>query len=217
VVDRGRWEVCEDARFSGRCAILRRGSYPTLRDMGLNNSISSVRPFEGRGGGRAGYAEPAPVMAAPQPEWRVRRGESTYEVPVAQVRGIAGPPSQRCWVERQQVAEPVRGNDANIGGALIGGLVGGILGHQVGGGTGKDLATAGGAVAGAVVGSNIANSNSGGTRVVNRDVQRCENVANAQPEYYDVMYIHNGVQHHVQMKNPPGPTIRVNERGEPRM
>ena len=56
---------------------------------------------------------------------------------------------------------------------------------------------------------------SGGT-VTSRDVQRCENVANAQPDYYDVVYFHNGVEHHVQMKNPPGPTIRVNARSEPR-
>lgn len=214
VVDRGRWEVCEEARFEGRCVILRRGSYPSLREMGLNNTISSVRRFEGRGHARV--YEPVPAMPAPQPEWRVRGGEATFEVPVSQVRGIAGPPSQRCWVERQQIAEPAR-NDANIGGALIGGIVGGILGHQVGGGTGKDLATAGGAVAGAVVGSNLASDNAGGSRIVNRDVQRCENVSNARPEYYDVVYFHNGIEHHVQMKNPPGPTIRVNERGEPRM
>jgi uncharacterized protein YcfJ len=186
--------------------------------MGLNNSISSVRPFEGRGHAR--NVEPVPMPApAPQAayEWRMRPGEQVFDVPVSQVRGISGPPSQRCWVERQQYTEPARGNDANIGGAVIGGIVGGILGHQVGGGTGKDLATAGGAVAGAVVGSNIANNNSGGTRLASRDVQRCENVANAQPEYYDVVYVFNGVEHRVQMKNPPGPTIRVNGRGEPRM
>src|SRR5258706_15954091 len=41
VVDRGRWEVCEDARFEGRCVILRRGSYDSLRGMGLDNRISS--------------------------------------------------------------------------------------------------------------------------------------------------------------------------------
>ncbi|CAG4883052.1 protein of unknown function [Georgfuchsia toluolica] len=38
-----RWEVCEDRRFSGRCAILRQGQYPSLAAMGLNDRISSVR------------------------------------------------------------------------------------------------------------------------------------------------------------------------------
>jgi hypothetical protein len=48
VVRSGRWEVCEDARFSGRCAVLRPGRYPDLRAMGLNNQVSSVRPASGR-------------------------------------------------------------------------------------------------------------------------------------------------------------------------
>lgn len=38
-----RWQVCEDARFSGRCAVLRPGRYATLREIGLNNRISSVQ------------------------------------------------------------------------------------------------------------------------------------------------------------------------------
>ena len=37
-------------------------------------------------------------------------------------------------------------------GTVIGGVVGGVLGHQVGGGTGKDIATVAGVVGGAVVG-----------------------------------------------------------------
>ena len=38
-----RWEVCEDARFSGRCVVLRPGRYPSLAAMGLNDRVSSVR------------------------------------------------------------------------------------------------------------------------------------------------------------------------------
>src|SRR5919112_1920347 len=63
VVERGRWEVCEDARFEGKCVVLRRGSYESLRDMGLNNRISSVRPAEGRRS--AAYEAPQPVAPAP--------------------------------------------------------------------------------------------------------------------------------------------------------
>jgi hypothetical protein len=44
VVHRGRWEACEDARFDGRCIVLRRGRYPSLAAMGLNDRVSSVRP-----------------------------------------------------------------------------------------------------------------------------------------------------------------------------
>ena len=39
-----RWEVCEDRRFRGRCIILRRGDYPSLAAMGLNDRVASVRP-----------------------------------------------------------------------------------------------------------------------------------------------------------------------------
>jgi len=35
-----RFEVCEDARFSGRCVVLRPGRYPSLSAMGLNDRIS---------------------------------------------------------------------------------------------------------------------------------------------------------------------------------
>ena len=43
VVEREFWEVCEDVRFGGRCAVLRPGRYPSLSSMGLDNRISSVR------------------------------------------------------------------------------------------------------------------------------------------------------------------------------
>ena len=39
-----RWEVCDDARFEGRCVVLRPGRYPSLNAMGLNDRVSSVRP-----------------------------------------------------------------------------------------------------------------------------------------------------------------------------
>ena len=44
VVGNGRWEVCEDSRFEGRCVVLRKGSYDSLRGLGLENKVSSVRP-----------------------------------------------------------------------------------------------------------------------------------------------------------------------------
>src|SRR4029079_18842961 len=152
VVDRGRWEVCEDAGFHGRCVVLRRGSYDSLRAMGLNNQISSVRPVDNnRQAYRAEEPVPAPVPAY---EWRRRPNERLIEVPVTSVRAVMGPPEQRCWVERQAVAEPSR--DLNVPGAVIGGVVGGILGHQIGGGSGKTLATIGGGAGGRGGGGKLA-------------------------------------------------------------
>ena len=206
VVDSGRWEVCENARFEGRCAVLRRGSYDSLSRMGMNDRISSVRPVEGR----ARYDNQPEPVAAPSYEYRRRPSERVFDAPVTSVRAVVGPPEQRCWVERQQVTEPSR---PNVGGAVVGALVGGILGHQVGRGTGRDVATAGGAIGGAVVGSNVGRSG-GGT--YERDVQRCETAASGPPQYWDVTYLFRDVEHRVQMSAPPGPTIAVNQYGEPR-
>ncbi len=208
VVDRGRWEVCEDARFHGRCVILRKGSYDSLRGMGLDNRISSVRRVTSR---REAVEEAPQPLAAPTYEYRRRPEERLFEVPVSSVRAVAGPPEQRCWVERQ----PAERRDLNTTGGIIGGLVGGILGHQLGGGSGKTVATIGGAVAGGALGANVDRIRDPAT---GRDVQRCENVAStAAPAYYDVVYSFRGVEHRVQMTTPPGRTIEVNGRGEPRL
>lgn len=52
-------------------------------------------------------------------------------------------------------------------GTIIGGVVGGVLGHQVGGGTGKDIATAAGVVGGAVVGHELDKRNQQQTETYN--------------------------------------------------
>ncbi|MBC7601792.1 MAG: glycine zipper 2TM domain-containing protein [Ramlibacter sp.] len=211
VVDHGRWEVCEHARFEGRCVVLRRGSYPSLRDIGMNNTISSVRPLLRD---RPGYEEPQPFAEVPDYEWRRRSNERVYEVPVTSVRAVVGAPNQRCWVERQQVPVAAPRGEPNVGGAVVGALIGGVLGHQVGRGGGRDAATAAGVIGGAAIGANTGNT--GGTAYVDRDVQRCQTVSNAVPEYWDVTYNYRGMEHRIQMSAAPGPTIIVNERGEPR-
>ena len=212
VVDRGRWEVCEDARFEGRCVVLRRGSYESLRGMGMDNRISSVRPVSDR----RQYDNEAPqALAEPNYEYRRRPEERLREVPVTSVRAVLGTPEQRCWVERQQLAEPEQRRDINVPGAIIGGVLGGILGHQVGGGTGKDLATVGGAVGGAALGANV--DRFGNPTPSTRDVRRCENTAAGAPQYWDVTYDYRGVEHHVQMTSAPGRTIMINPNGEPRL
>jgi uncharacterized protein YcfJ len=136
-----------------------------------------------------------------------------HEVNVASVRAVVGPPEQRCWVEREQfAAAPSSG--PNVAGAIVGGIIGGVLGHQIGGGRGRDVATAGGAVAGAAIG---ANTGRGGGEVYSQDVQRCAAFSDSsRPEYWDVTYYFRGVEHRAQMSAPPGPTLWVNDDGEPR-
>ncbi len=212
VVEHGRWEVCEQPRFEGRCAVLRRGNYPDLRATGLQWDIASVRPAaEGRH-----YDDEPQASAGDDYAYRRRANERVREVPVEDVRAIMGPPNQHCWVERQAVQAAPNPN-ANVGGAVVGAIVGGILGHQVGGGSGRDAATVAGAVGGAVVGNNIAGRNAAPGYVTTQDVQRCQTVQGT-PAYYEVTYNYRGVHHTVQMSAPPASnTIIVNERGEPRM
>ncbi len=235
VVTGGTWQVCEDAQFQGRCVVLQPGNYDSLRQMGMSARISSVRPVDSVArydyapapvygpppdyGPPPGAYAPPPVVAAapgygppPAPGYGPPPGERLYQVPVTSVHAVVGPPEQRCWVERQQVYE----NRAapTFPAAIAGAVIGGILGHQIGGGRGRDVATAGGAVAGAAIGANVGR---GDQSVYGQDVQRCENVqGQLQPDYWDVTYNFRGVEHRVQMSSPPGPTLTVDDNGDPR-
>lgn len=209
VVRDGVWVVCQDVGLSGNCRVLQRGNYGSLRELGLDNRVSSTWPLDANGRFAIQAAAPAPQ---PDQDYRRRRNERLYEARVVSVRAVVGPPNERCWTERQQVADQGR-NDPNVGGAIAGAIIGGILGHQVGGGTGKDIATAGGVMAGAVIGSKAGQSDSRGSE---RDVRRCETTPSGPPQYWDVTYEYRGVEHRVQMTSPPGKTIPVNRQGEPR-
>jgi uncharacterized protein YcfJ len=208
IVERGQWQVCEDAYFRGRCIVLKPGQYPSLAAMSLNNRISSMRRVQGRPD--YVYAPPPPPPPAPYPYYP-HHGETLYQANVVAVRAVVGPPEQRCWVEQQQV---VTGGGPNVGGAVIGGILGGVLGHQIGSGRGNDVATAVGAVTGAAVGANV---NRGGSQVSTQNVQRCAAVPSSAPAYWDVTYVFRGTTHRAQLAFAPGPTITVNGRGEPRV
>jgi len=228
IVQSGTWQVCEDSRFEGRCVILQPGQYPSLSDMGMGREISSIRAVDQRYGanddrryiaqGQPAYVAPAPEPAyvAPAPaypaqpqgyDYRRRGDERLFEAQVTQVRAVVGPSDQRCWVERRELG------NANIPGAIVGGVIGGVLGHQIGGGRGQDAATIGGAVAGAAIGGNVGRDSEYG-----RDVQHCTDTSRYdRPDYWDVTYVFDGLEHRVQMSNPPGATITVNRAGEPRV
>ena len=199
-VERGRWEVCENSGFGGRCVLLRSGNYPNLAAVGLQDRVSSVRRVDD------------PPYSS---QWQRRGNERLYEAQVQTVRAVMGPPEQRCWVERQTVEVERRDNRA--GGAVLGAVIGGVLGHQIGGGRGRDAATVGGVVAGAAVGSRVARNRGDGPELATQDVRRCGDVPGSRrTDYWDVTYHVRGQDHRVQLSQPPGPTITVNRQGEPR-
>lgn len=124
IVQGGRFEICDDAGFQGRCMVLRPGQYPSLAAMGMDRAISSVRPVSRQ-------AQPEERRFAPPPpvayDYRRRGDERLFEAEVLRVHAVYGRPEQRCWVERESVRDDVIINGP--GSAVIGGF----LGHQSGG------------------------------------------------------------------------------------
>lgn len=149
-----------------------------------------------------------------QRDYRRGPNERLFEARVTSVRAVLVADSQRCWIEREAV--PQARTDANMPGALAGAVIGGILGHQVGGGSGRDLATVGGVVAGAAVGAQVGRQPQGGGATT-QEVQRCSNTSGRdQVDHWDVSYEYRGITHRTQMTSPPGATVTVNADGEPR-
>ncbi len=85
VIVRGeRWEVCDNARFSGRCVVLRPGQYPTLTALGLSERISSARDVD----------NPAMPVAATQITFFEREGfgglSFSTEQPIDDFQNVPG-------------------------------------------------------------------------------------------------------------------------------
>jgi hypothetical protein len=54
IVGSGTWQVCDDAYFRGNCVTLQPGEYPSLKQVGMNDRISSAREL-----GSWGQREPS--------------------------------------------------------------------------------------------------------------------------------------------------------------
>ncbi len=214
VVLNNNWEVCEHANFGGTCIVLRPGRYRSLNTMNMNDTISSARIVSGNTRYDDDRYAPYSSSGSYLYDNRRRNNERLYNADVVSVRAVLATPERRCWVEREQVSNSQ--SDNNVAGAVVGALLGGVLGHQVGGGRGKDAATVGGAIAGGVLGNNLGRDDNG-RQTYNRDVRRCETgQTSGRTEYWDVTYNFRGRQYSMQTVSPPGSTVTVNGRGEPR-
>ena len=217
VVAGQRWQACDDTRFDGNCMVLRPGRYASLQAMGLRERVSSLRPLPANEHVAEGDYAPLPQVAQ---DFRRRRNERLYDADVTSSRAVVGTPGQRCWMESEQVVQqqPQQQAGLNLPGAAVGALIGGILGHQVGGGTGKQIATVGGVVGGAALGSQVGGGSRSAVQPISQDVRRCDsNPVQATPAYWDVTYQFRGTEHRAQLSSEPGRTITVNREGEPRM
>lgn len=212
-----RWEVCEDRGFQGNCRVLRPGRYPSLRAMGLNDRISSVRVLPANA--RIEDGRYAPAFAedpSARRDFSRRNGERIYQANVTSARAVVGTPEQRCWIEKEQVSQPGPTSGMNTTGAIAGAVIGGILGHEVVDRKNQTLGTLGGAAVGGLAGANIDRLTGRPMQPQTRDIQKCENVQSRTPTYWDVTYNFRGQEHRVQMTAQPGSTVAVNEQGEPR-
>lgn len=117
------------------------------------------------------------------------------------------------WVTEQQPVAASR----NYGGLALGGVAGAVLGHQVGGGRGRDAATAVGAVVGALAGEHFANQNNWGggyqqaSQPQQRQVQNCRTVNDVQSRLtgYQVEYEYRGQVYSTVTRENPGRTLPV--------
>ncbi|MBI2381119.1 MAG: glycine zipper 2TM domain-containing protein [Gammaproteobacteria bacterium] len=101
-------------------------------------------------------------------------------------------------------------DESRIAGTVIGALVGGVLGKQVGGGSGRKIATVAGAAAGGYAGNRVQKG------MQDRDTyttteKRCKTVYDNEEKTvgYQVRYVLDGEPGQVRMDHDPGPRIPV--------
>ncbi len=117
------------------------------------------------------------------------------------------------WVTEQQPAVSSR----NYGGLALGGVAGAVLGNQVGGGRGREAATAVGAVVGALAGEHFANQGGWGRfqqaapQQQQRQVQSCRTVNDTQSRLtgYQVEYEYRGQVYSTVTRENPGRTLPI--------
>lgn len=120
-------------------------------------------------------------------------------------------PRQECHDEAVTHTAPVKDQNRLLG-TGIGALVGGVVGHQIGGGSGKTLATVAGAAGGGYAGNQIQQKVQQNDTYTTTE-QRCITVYDSkqEPAGFDVVYEYKGHQHQVHMNKEPGGTLPVKD------
>ncbi len=118
-------------------------------------------------------------------------------------------PRERCTDVQLSERAPVQ-DEKRVAGTVIGALAGAALGNQVGGGSGKKLATVAGAAAGGYAGNQV-QKNMQQKDVVTRTERRCEMVDERSERTiaYDVTYRLDGQQATARSTRKPGATVQV--------
>lgn len=103
-----------------------------------------------------------------------------------------------------------------IAGTAIGAIAGGLIGSQIGGGTGKKIATVAGAVGGGYAGNKVQEGMQQRDTYTTTET-RCTTQTDVSEKVvgYDVKYQHGEVSGVVRMAQEPGSQIQIDSDGKP--
>jgi uncharacterized protein YcfJ len=120
-------------------------------------------------------------------------------------------PRQQCHDETVTHQAAVKDQHQVIG-TVAGAVIGGVLGHQIGGGTGRDIATVAGAAGGGYAGNRI-QKNLQDKDTYTTTEQKCAAVDDTSQRRtgYEVRYRLNGKESTVKMDHDPGARIPVRD------
>jgi len=120
-------------------------------------------------------------------------------------------PRQQCHDEQVTQKAPVK-DEHQVLGTIAGAVIGGVIGHQVGGGSGRDIATVAGAAGGGYAGNRVQKSLQDRDTVATTQ-QKCETVYDSSEKTtgYRVRYRLNGKEDTVKMDHDPGPRIPLRD------
>jgi uncharacterized protein YcfJ len=120
-------------------------------------------------------------------------------------------PRQDCHDETVTHQAPVK-DQHQVMGTVAGAVLGGVLGHQIGGGTGRDIATVAGAAGGGYAGNRI-QKNLQDKDTYTTTEQKCATVYDSSERHtgYEVRYRLNGQESTVKMDHDPGDRIPVRD------
>lgn len=135
-------------------------------------------------------------------------------VAVKEVTQTVTTPREQCEMVQVQRRAPVKDENRLLG-SVGGAVIGGVLGHQIGGGSGKKVATVAGAAAGGYAGNQVQKS------MQEKDVQttteqRCKTVHEKSQKVvgYDVDYRIGSQTGAVRTTFRPGATLPLKKDGQ---
>jgi uncharacterized protein YcfJ len=120
-------------------------------------------------------------------------------------------PREECHDEQVTHTKPVK-DENRIAGTAVGAVLGGVLGNQVGGGSGKKLATVAGAAAGGYAGNQVQKNMQEGDTYTTTE-RRCRTVTDTHQKIsgYEVKYRLDDKIDSVRMDYDPGDRIQVKD------